>query len=774
MKDEKQPYTDQQVNDILAELKTKIEDRPQKQSTPPPAVKNEPAPEGEPAAKEEPAAEEKGPPLAQDAIYHIFDKVKEERKAAIEAALQQQEQPPAPAQSEPPDGLSPEGEGGAFTDTSQFHINVAAAREASRVMNLQEKMDDDFRSFFSETVAVSRSEIDTAYKNKKQKAEKMAKVVQLQVEADTQPEEVFISAPVAEKQQEYETPEDAPAIRTELKNLKASLVMRLVISGLMALLLLYTGLAQSFALPVPSLLMAKSSSFYYLLWNGALLLISGIVSAAVLLGGVAGLFRQPTADTLTAFSVIGALVQCVYFIISGTFSTAAVTLFAPVAALALFFNALGKLLSADTILKNFEMVSQTYEGAAALPMEEKDLAGRLAKGLLEETPSLLYSRPAGFVKGFMQTSFSERASDKKARLCAFITLGCAVCCFGLSYFTAKDLGGALSCFAASLVLGGCFSASFVAALPSRLLYNAASRVGAVVPGWGAIEKLRDTNVVHVEDKDLFPAGTVMLHGIKTFEKERIDLAILYAASICVEGSPTLRDIFLTVIENKTDILYPVENLQYENGCGFVAWLQHNRVLLGNRELMRRHDVEIPSLDYEKKYTKNGQRQPLYLAVAGKVFALFVVSYHPDENMAETLYELERQGIAVAVSGRDFCITSELLSEVYEIPQSYIKVLSGEEQDELAPFLVYREESEGSMTHLGTFPSFIGGLQAALACAAGEKSASYVQLAGVLLAQLLALLLAFTSGLPRLSLLAVISYLCAWFILSAAIPLAKKY
>ena len=726
-------------------------------------------------------------PLKDDSVS-LFDKIKAERKAALAAAVEQQEAQQAAREAggnapDPSAALSaggetspftPEGDQGSFTDTAEFHIDLEAAREASRVMNIQEKLDEDFRSFFSETVAVSRTDIENAKKSKKQKAEKMARVVRKEVETEAEQEEVFTLGESAETIEDYNDPEDAPAVRTELKTLKASLLMRSVLCGIIALLLVYTGLAAGGPLPLPEFLQPAGSALFYLLWNGVLLLIAGIFSASVLIGGIVGLWSHPTGDTLTALSVVGALIQCIYYLFAGNFSSTSATLFAPVAALALLCNALGKLLMSDTVMKNFELVAQTFDGAAAYRLKDEDLVRELTEGLGESEPALLLSRPAGFVKGFLKHSFSERASDRTARVCAVIALVGALGSFALSFYMSKDLGNALSSLAAALVLGGAFSASFVGAVPARLTQSAAARVGAVVPGWSAVEELRGTNVVHLQDKDLFPAGCVALHGIKTFEKERIDLAILYAASICVEGSPTLREIFLTVIENKTDILYPVENLQYENGCGFVAWLENNRVLLGNREMMERHGVEIPSLDYEAKYTKNGQRQPVYLAVSGRLFGMFVVSYHPDEDMAATLYDLESRGIAVAVSGRDFCITSSLLSEVYDMPESYVKVLSADEQDQLIPYTSYQEECEGAMLHLGTFPSFMGGLRAALAGAAGERSAAAIQLAGTILAVVLSLLLAFTSGLARLSMLAVISYLAAWFILSVAIPLAKKY
>lgn len=151
-----------------------------------------------------------------------------------------------------------------------------------------------------------------------------------------------------------------------------------------------------------------------------------------------------------------------------------------------------------------------------------------------------------------------------------------------------------------------------------------------------------------------------LRGIKTFQKERIDLAILYAASILVEGCDTLRDIFLGVVEGKRDMLYPVENLVTEVGYGFLGWIDNNRVIVGSREMMARHDIEIPSMDYEKRYTGD-DKQPIYLAVAGRLFGMFLVSYGPDEDMAETVEELRHAGISLLVKSSDFNVTSELVA-----------------------------------------------------------------------------------------------------------------
>ena len=98
------------------------------------------------------------------------------------------------------------------------------------------------------------------------------------------------------------------------------------------------------------------------------------------------------------------------------------------------------------------------------------------------------------------------------------------------------------------------------------------------------------------------------HGIKTFGQRRIDEAILDAASVVCSCETTLADIFLQVIEGKQDILKPVDSVVYEDGMGLSAWVDSKRVLIGNRELMLNHGVDIPSKDYEERYADVYKRQ----------------------------------------------------------------------------------------------------------------------------------------------------------------------
>ena len=202
-------------------------------------------------------------------------------------------------------------------------------------------------------------------------------------------------------------------------------------------------------------------------------------------------------------------------------------------------------------------------------------------------------------------------------------------------------------------------------------------------------------------------------------------------------------------------------------------VNNNRVLVGSRAMMQKQGVEIPSLDYEQRYTK-GTKEPIYLAVSGRLFAMFLVSYRADPQAAEVLDTLRRQGVSVLVHSDDFSLTGALVAGVYGLPEDSVKVLTGADRKALDPASAYLRESEGCMTHLGTFSSFVGGLTAAAGAAWGERAASLVQAAGVAFSCALALLLAFTGGFAQLALPALLLYQAAWGVLALAMPLLKKY
>lgn len=75
--------------------------------------------------------------------------------------------------------------------------------------------------------------------------------------------------------------------------------------------------------------------------------------------------------------------------------------------------------------------------------------------------------------------------------------------------------------------------------------------------------------------------------------------------------------------------------------GTSAWIYKRKVLVGNRDLLIRHGVNVPKESYEKRYTVKN-RKALYLAVGGKVCAMFVVSYSADADLKRELKSLKKR------------------------------------------------------------------------------------------------------------------------------------
>ena len=568
---------------------------------------------------------------------------------------------------------------------------------------------------------------------------------------------------------------DTEEVQDVLLAMSAKSMTKTIITALLAILLLWLGMGANRLYALPSVIDPTIEPLPFLVVNMVLLALALIMCLDTIKDGVLGFFHKPSMDSLPTLAMAGAFVQILVLVLyPKNFEPATCTIFSGIAVATLSFNLLGKRIQNRVVSKNFEIANSQLEHWAACTVTERERVAAIAKDMDEPNPRLLVSRPTGLVEDFLKQSYSLRKSEKNARKLSYMLLVTALISAVVGGWVANSWIVGSSVFAAAICLGVPFANTLLYAVPSLLMQKHTSRVGAVVPGWTAIEELGKTNMVLVGAKDIFPVGTISLKGIKTFEKERIDLAILYATSILVEGSDTMKEVFSQLIQGKTDILYPVESFTHEIGCGYSAWINDERVLIGTREMMLRHGLTPPSEEWEARCSGDGNRQLLYLAVSGKLFGVFGIEYQPDKVVKETLDSLSKRGISILIKSDDCCLTEQLIAETYEIPIESIKILNQQERKVLGPELIFRPQSQGVMTHLGSFASFIGGLKAAETAAAGEQLATVVQTASVIFSCVIMLALAVSGGLASLALPAVLLYQASWTVLQLAMPLSKQY
>ena len=564
---------------------------------------------------------------------------------------------------------------------------------------------------------------------------------------------------------EYERAEDAPAVRAELAKKLTQATVACLVSGVAAAVMIVLAV-----LPVRPA--ALGDAMVYPAVMLVLLLAACAANWEAFLSGIRGMVKTPSPDSLSILPAIGATLQCILMLANGGY-TANLPMLAGPAALVLCLNAAGRRLNAATVSDNFQLVSAKVEHAVAYRLKDAGALRAVSQGLAEPHPSVLVSRPTQIFRSFLANSAARGTSDKNQQQFAWLLGGCCLAAFLFTVIRSKD-----PVLAATVMAGvGCLAAplagTLLSALPARMMQRSAAQVGAVIPGWRDIRQLGRINVIQVTARDLFPVGCVSLAGIKPVKPEHIDTAIVYAASILAEAGPTLRDVFMNMLGENRSLLAKVDDRQTIYGKGYVGWINKRRVLVGNRALMQEYGIKIPSLEYEQHHTVN-QRRVIYLAVSGKLFAMFQVAYQRDPDTAAVLETLHHAGLSLVVDCDDFNCDVRLLETAYSLPAGSVKVLTSGEHQAMAPAVAWLPESEGNMLHLGSFASFVGGLQAAAGAAEGEHKAAIVLTVSVLFSCAVGVLLTLTGGLVTLPLAGIVLYQAAWCVLALVFPLMQHY
>lgn len=337
--------------------------------------------------------------------------------------------------------------------------------------------------------------------------------------------------------------------------------------------------------------------------------------------------------------------------------------------------AMGKQLQLRRLCANFEFMAKEQEKQVAYRVEEEAAAleiGHSAVALGQ--PELAYFAPVEFLHRFLDRSYARRSQTPllKVYVPAMAVVSAVV---ALAYgLIAKQPWQAVYLFALNLCvsLPVALPLSYAGALWRSSRY--ALHYNGMLIGRDEVDAFGDLNAVCLDAADLFPEDNVVLAAIKTFAGTRIDEAILDAAAVVIASGGPLQSVFRRVIQDKVDMLQEVDTLVYEQEMGLSGWVGGRRVLVGNRRLLENHGVDVPSRDYEMRYTRAG-RKLVYLSTAGELSAMFVVAYTADASTKRALRALTREDVTLLVRTCDPNITEEFICETMELPEYYVEILS---------------------------------------------------------------------------------------------------
>lgn len=477
--------------------------------------------------------------------------------------------------------------------------------------------------------------------------------------------------------EDYTGPEDAKSIAHELRGDMHELSMRMMITGVCTLILTVVNLIFGGRFSAGG--DVGSMPIIFIILTVVLAGVSMGICYRTVGNGLKALFSlSANSDSACAVAAVAVAVQtlgAVFF--QSDLADGKLHLYAVVLTALLFLNAAGKLTMLRRIHSNFRFVTSREQKYAVRTFDDYNTSLKMTKDVVAEKPLVAYQCQAGFLKRFLELSYSPDPTESSSQLIAPIGLLSSLVLCICSLLVTKSVSSALSALAAACC--ACVAAGNMLAvnLPLSRLCKTARRAGAMVVSYEAIEKLGDVNAVVCDASELFPPGTVVLGGIKTFgNRIGAEEAIMSASALMKEIGGPLSSVFDQVISENEDALPEVEKFHYEPGGGIVGWVDGRKIYIGNRGLLINNRIEVPAREEETQYA-TGNKSIIYIAVDAAVAAMLVLTYGADRRKKNELQRMEDSGVTVLVRTTDPNVTPALVARLFGIDTASVGILDGQ-------------------------------------------------------------------------------------------------
>lgn len=513
----------------------------------------------------------------------------------------------------------------------------------------------------------------------------------------------------------------------------------------------------------------------YAVINFLLIGFSTFVNRVAIMSGLTPLAHfKGNSDTAVALAAVASVVQTVvsFFCLYGVTSFD-INYYTVIVLVAFFANNLGKLLMVLRVKENFKFTAADGQRYAAKIYNNESVAAQMMSGTAVERPIIAYQHRTGFPSNFLKISYAPDPSEDLASKLAPATAVIAVVVALLYGIFFGSFSGAVNAFA--LVCAVCIPVSTLLAvnIPMYDLCKKLLPTGAMLSGYPSVKQFCDSTAVMIDANELFPADSVFLDGIKTFEDYNIDESLLCGIAILKEAKNPIAKVFEKVVDETEGDLPEVESVLYEDELGLVGWVNGERILVGNRELMTKYSVETPSIEYEDKYIQSG-KQVTYVARAGRLIAMFVTHYIADSILMPELHRAEANGISILVHSTDCNITNDLICSLYNVFYRTVKVLPtglGTVLKECKS--TFEETSRAYLITNGKTSAFLKAVSGSVHIKRNISLSIVIQLISVVLGVLLTATLALYAGVGVLGTLEVLIYSMFWGVATLVAPLIHK-
>lgn len=574
--------------------------------------------------------------------------------------------------------------------------------------------------------------------------------------------------------EDYTGEEDEKSILYELNHNIRKLFMRSLLSGIIAaVVVVLTIVTRIFPSAICSAVPFAPAAYAILLF--ILMAASLVLNRVAMLSGLSPLVHiKGNSDTAVAVAGAAGMVQIIVsFFCLGDLNGFHVNYYTVIPMLAFFANNVGKLYMVLRVKDNFKFVSSKGQKYASKIYNNESVAMQMMSGTAADRPIIAYQHKTEFPSNFLKISYAPDPSEDLASKLAPITTIASIIIAVMYGVVKLSFADALNAFALITAVSVPVATLLSVNAPVRKLCKTLLCYGSMLSGYPSVKQFCDSTAIMIDANELFPAESISLEGIKTFEDYGIDESLLCGIAILKEAQNPIANAFDSVVAETEETLPEVESVLYEDEIGLVGWIKSERILVGSRTLMEKYSVEVPNMEYEEKYTSQG-RQVTYLSRAGRLVAMFVTRYTPDAQLKAEMQRAETNGISFLIRTTDYNVTNDLVAKLYDLFYRSIKVLP----TGLGNVLREAEDTveETSRSYLITNGKAASLARAVTGCVKIKHNISLsiiIQLIAVIFGLLVASTLSLYAGVQVMGSLEVLIYALFWGAAAVFAPAVQK-
>ena len=574
--------------------------------------------------------------------------------------------------------------------------------------------------------------------------------------------------------EDYTGEEDEKSILYELNHNIRKLFMRSLLSGIIAaVVVILTIVTRIFPSAICSAVPFAPAAYAILLF--VLMAASLVLNRVAMMSGLSPLVHiKGNSDTAVAVAGAAGMIQIIVsFFCLGDLNGFHVNYYTVIPMLAFFANNVGKLYMVLRVKDNFKFVSSKGQKYASKIYNNESVAMQMMSGTAADRPIIAYQHKTEFPSNFLKISYAPDPSEDLASKLAPITTIASIIIAVMYGVVKLSFADALNAFALITAVSVPVATLLSVNAPVRKLCKTLLSYGSMLSGYPSVKQFCDSTAIMIDANELFPAESISLEGIKTFEDYSIDESLLCGIAILKEAQNPIANAFDSVVAETEETLPEVESVLYEDEIGLVGWIKSERILVGSRTLMEKYSVEVPNMEYEEKYTSQG-RQVTYLSRAGRLVAMFVTRYTPDAQLKAEMQRAETNGISFLIRTTDYNVTNDLVAKLYDLFYRSIKVLP----TGLGNVLREAEDTveETSRSYLITNGKAASLARAVTGCVKIKHNISLsiiIQLIAVIFGLLVASTLSLYAGVQVMGSLEVLIYALFWGAAAVFAPAVQK-